>query len=303
MTPLSPHRAGKIGSSQVAALFGVSPYLTRLQLYAHHADGFAIETEDDERMRVGRLLQDDILELVAARFGFEVEPNDENSWVAHPDPDLRAGATVDAFVRRHESGLGVVEVKNVDRDIWLRQWTDDTAPRHIELQLQHQLLVTGAAWGMIAALVGGNELVTVPARGLRHPLPDVHREIEAELRAFWREVAERRPPEPQAHAREIAALAHLYQGAVPEPVLDLSGDSSLGQLIEAYEWAASRRRECEALEAEAKVKILARLGDFQKARGPDGAFVKVTRSKLPATVIQRAAGIQTRLTIAHSSKG
>src|SRR4051812_6258014 len=119
-------RAGYIGASEIAALFNLSPYNTRWDLWSREAKGRALAEPDDERLRWGSLLQDDILAEVAHRMKWSIEPNAGDAFVTHPG-GLQLGATVDAWVRDHEEGPGLVECKNVDWFIHRQTWSEDAA--------------------------------------------------------------------------------------------------------------------------------------------------------------------------------
>lgn len=293
MSELSPARVGKLGSSHIAALFGCSPYLTRLQLYAHFVQGLDIDAQDNERMAWGKRLQDDILDAVVERTGWEVLPNSEDAWVDHGDPTLRCGCTLDAAIFKHERGPGIIECKNVDWLVYKNEWNDAAAPRHVELQVQHQLFVTGASFGAIAALVGGNEM---PPLRLRDPLPRVHRMIEAEIRAFWKEVDERRPPEPRDEA-DLQALASLYPAPIEDPPLDLTGDNELPELAGMYQWGKERLSEGVKTADLYKARILAKAGDHSVILGPAGLVIRISKSRVPESHSTRKAHIRTAITI------
>jgi putative phage-type endonuclease len=292
---LSPHRKGKIGSSMVAALFGRSPYLTRMELFAHFTRGHDIDATENERMVWGRRLQDDILEAVVEAKGWEVEPNPD-SWVEHPDPELRAGSTVDAWVRNHDMGLGVVECKAVDRDIYRRDWTDETGPQHIELQVQHQLWTTGAAWAVMAVLVGGNELRFVPKTGVRLPIPAVHAALDRAIRGFWASIAAGEPPPTQGTEGEIAALATLYDELLPEPVQKLPDDERFAKACADLKWAQEKRKLVNKVYNEARAFVLSRTKDYQLTR-TTGALVRVERQRMTEAEIRRQAHWRTTVTI------
>lgn len=298
---LSPNRIGKIGSSHIAALFGRSNWLTRLQLYAHFVDGYDLEKQEDDRMRIGRLLQDDILQLTIEKTGWELEANPDDSWIDHPDPQYRAGCTLDAWVRRHEWGLGIAEIKNVDFLRWRDEgWSDEAAPVRVELQLQEQMWVTGAAWGVIPVLIGGNDLRIIPSNngivGRRLPLPEVHRSIESALTDFWHRVEHKDPPPVVGHELEIPALAHLYPEPVLDPTLDLIEDAAFAQLVADYQWAKEKGKQLAALEKEAKIKLLGAMGGSALAR-TRGAWVKVGRNRIAGRTQEVKPHTRTELTI------
>lgn len=280
---LSPRRVGKMGSSMIAALFDRSPYLTKLRLYNHFAIGTEIDRDPDERMNWGKRLQDDILEAVQEDRGWDLVPKGDDDWLDHPDPTLRCGATIDSAVINHGKGDGVVECKNVDRLIWLQTWTETTAPPHVELQLQHQLFVTGAKWGAIAALVGGNELHIVE----RDALPGMHEKIEAALRLFWRQVETKTVPDAMGLPEELPALAALYPETIPDPILEMFGDRKAAELVEAvreYLWSLDRAKEAKNIGDRAKARLLAATREYQVTR-THGYRIQVDKSPTSATEI------------------
>lgn len=286
MTQLSPQRAGKIGSSMIAGLLGQSPWLTRFQLYAHFTQGYPLEVADNNRLAWGRRLQDDILDAVAEREGWEIEPNAADVWEDHPDTSLRCGATVDGWVRRNEAGPGILECKSVDWKVYRDEWTDGRAPVHYELQLQHQLWVTGAAWGGIAPLVGGNELAPVIRRA---PNASLHARFEVEVRSFWSCVAKGIEPEPSRF--DLEALVHLYPEAIPEPTLFLWDDEELAQALEELEWSREAAAKAKAVGEAAKAKILARAGGHLNIR-TNGWSATVGRIPIKAATIERKAHVR-----------
>lgn len=294
MSQLSPNRAGKIGSSMIAALFGRSRWHTRLQLWASMRGEYRLDGISDERMEWGRLLQPLILAQTAKRKGWEIEPNEDENWVDHPDPTLRCGCTLDAWIRRHERGLGVVEVKCVDKDEWRGGgWAGGKPPAEVELQVQHQLFVTGAVWGAIAVLVGGNELQE-PI--LREPKPRVHAAIEREVREFWREVEENRRPEPQA-GDDYSVLAELLEDEEPgSPPRELLADIELGQACADFLIADQMRKEASAACDSARAKILARTGRAGVTLVP-WHRVKVTKTAVPARTQQVKPYVQARISV------
>lgn len=295
---LSPARAGKIGSSTIAALFGRSRWHTRLQLWHSFVNGAPLDGAEDERMRWGRMVQPLILEETARRQGWEIEGNQADSWIDHPDPSFRAGCTLDAKVLRHERGLGIVECKAVDRLEWQHgAWAGGKPPMEVELQLQHQLWVTGAVWGAIAVLIGGNELAE-PI--LREPKPRVHRAIERELRSFWREHEERQPPKPEG-ARDNPILLELLPLVDPdEPPLDASQDLELAQACADLETARTMYRQAKVCMDAAEGRILARAKGAGEIIAPD-CRVKITKTRMEPAQIERKAHYRKTITIKQTA--
>ena len=140
-----------VGSSELGALLGCDPWTTPLQLYRRKR-GLEPPRPDNGPMRVGRLLEPQVVQLARERIPLRVRRN-RVTWAHRTVPLF---ATPDAFVGPDR----LLEVKVVGlrgRDGW-----DDGIPCRVSLQVQGQLLVTGRAAGYVAALVGTElELVTV----------------------------------------------------------------------------------------------------------------------------------------------
>lgn len=180
-----------ITSTEVSSLFDLSPYKSEYELYNEKKDKVVINIPDNERMMWGRQLEDSIAHGCAEKMGWKVEQFDEYLRI----PELRIGSSFDYKITS-EGTPGILEVKNVDwlafKNSWI-QHDDGTieAPEHIELQLHHQLLVSGYSWGCICALVGGNELKTVIIK--RNPLMDTR--IKNMVKIFWDRIKTGRAPE------------------------------------------------------------------------------------------------------------
>ena len=111
--------------------------------------------EDNEHMMWGRSLES----LIADHF-FELHPELEETpkagetfrSIEHPF----MFATPDRFATSKRMGtVGVVELKNVGLRL-SGDWTD-YPPDYVQIQVQHQLAVTGHSVAHVAALIGGNE--------------------------------------------------------------------------------------------------------------------------------------------------
>ena len=298
MSQLDPARKGKLGSSDVPALFEAHPWKTALMLYAEHtqAVGYDPEKDPDERMAWGSRLQDDIMDAVAEETGWKILPNPLNRFVEHPDPTLRTGATIDAYCEHPEWGPGLLESKNVDWKQWFEKgWDETAAPRQVEIQGQHQLWCTQHLWVQFPVLRGGNDLIRIPGPDTPRRLQEgIGPQLEAAIRTFWKRVDDREPPPPQGLACEIPALMAVYDDVIRQPPLDLRDDAEFAELLDDLEFARTRRLELEKLEQAAKVSILGKLGRYAEARAAN-AIVKVSKAIMPAH--QRKESVQTRLNV------
>lgn len=101
---------------------------------------------------------------------------------------------------------GVLEVKNVDISKG-RIWDEaQEPPIEYTVQVQHQLMVTGAEWASIAALVGGNRFMFADMKR-DDELIAMIRKLEIE---FWERVLTENPPPVDGSDSTKELLGRLY---------------------------------------------------------------------------------------------
>ena len=199
-----------LGASDAAAVFGVSPYKSPLALYYEKRGEIDMPVAEREALYWGRILQGPI----AVRYGhetgrtvLETPPFELRRHATHP----HMIATLDALATATPTskfppagGPGGVEIKNAG--FFKREDWRDEPPLPFQIQAQHQMFVTGAQWGSIAALVGGVEFFWT----------DIQRNngfIEVLVRQcgeFWARVTSGTPPEPDASDSTRLLLKQLY---------------------------------------------------------------------------------------------
>jgi predicted phage-related endonuclease len=121
--------------------------------------------------------------------------------------------------------VGALEVKNASVYV-AKEWGEENnnePPLQYQIQLQHQLMVTGLAWGSIAALVGGSHFIWAD-RARDEQLINIIAEKEAE---FWQRVIDRRPPEADGAEATREILRQIYPKDTGE---------SIALDAEAIEW-------------------------------------------------------------------
>jgi putative phage-type endonuclease len=253
-------RSEDVTSTESSALFGMSPYATAFELWHRKHDKAIVEIEDNERMRWGRRLQDAIAYGIA----------EDNGWVCEPMKeyirlnDARMGSSFDFKMIDSTNRIGVFEIKNVDYLVFRDKWTVEedgnlTAPEHIEIQLQHQLHVSGYEWGAIGVLVAGNS----PRVLIRERDEAVGKAIEKRIRAFWKSIEEGKEPAP-TFPGDADFLASLYKYAEPGKVLDARGDAEITALCAEYASASERAKLADEDKKTAKAKLLAKIGEHER---------------------------------------
>lgn len=248
-----------VGASEVAALFGVQADY-QLSHYAlwHVKRGIAPPPVDGPRVTWGKRLEEVVAAAVAEEHSAIVQPG----RYAVAD-GCQAGASLDfEFIADpigEFPGPGVLETKNVDWMIHRRQWTDGEPPPHILLQLQHQLLCTGWAWGAVAALVGGNDLRLYRYAARPRLLADIRRRVDA----FW---ASTEPPPADGSDGASHVLAALYPTPVDDS-LDMRDSNEWPEAVQQFIDAAAAKKDATEQYDEARNRVAALLGNYRRGWG------------------------------------
>lgn len=251
-------RSGNINSTDVAALFGLSPYVTEFELWHRLRGAATIELEMNERMKWGTRLETAIAHGIAEDMGLEIAPKKEYIDL----PDHRLGSSFDFQIGNN----GLLEIKNVDSLAYRDKWIDDgvnlEAPEHIELQIQHQLLVSGMEYALIGALVGGNRVVLIR----RERDEEIISEIKIKAAKFWDSID--RGAEPAYDfKRDAEFIIKLNQFVNQGEVLDATEDQHLKNLALSYRTAAAEAKRAEENKQAIKAEILTLIGGAEKTHG------------------------------------
>lgn len=255
-------RKNDVTSTEVAALFGCSPYVTAFELWHRKQGNKDVAIEQNERMKWGTRLQDSIAAGIAEDQGWVIRRMTEYMR----DPDLRLGASFDfAFGKRLEED-GILEIKNVDglafRDGWIVDGDNVEAPPHIEIQVQVQLAVSGKKKAYIGALIGGNRVVLIE----REPDFGVITQIKQRVRDFWISVVGGTPPEPDFQ-RDASFISKLYGYAEPGSILPAHGNPRILALALQYREAGAKEKAAKLSKDAAKAEILTLIGPAEKVMG------------------------------------
>lgn len=251
-------RLNDVTSTEVSALFGLSPYATEFELWHRKKARTIVEIDENERMRWGSRLESAIASGIAADNGWNVEPFKEYLRIE----SLRMGSSFDFKILPS----GILEIKNVDSLAFAQSWTSDgdslEAPPHIELQVQHQLAVAGLEYAYIGALVGGNTVHLIK----RTPNEKVIGRIKSRVAQFWESIEANNPPSPD-FKRDAAFVSSLYKHAEPGSIYDASSDAEIIALVDDYQRASEEEKLAKEKKETAKAQILMRVQDAEKVTG------------------------------------
>ncbi|MET0742978.1 MAG: lambda-exonuclease family protein [Microvirga sp.] len=277
---LEARRTLGIGSSDAAAILGISRYKSAFQLFQEKLGVMPASKNETELLEWGNILE----EPIAQRYSMEtnrrvINPNVTQDGarvftiIRSQSVDFQI-AQVDRFVEKlpdqgenpeEDRDFGVLEIKNAHFFVG-KSWLDEQEPPlEFTVQLQHQLAVTGKQWGSIAALIGGCRFVW----------GDIARDnefIELLTKAedeFWERLKRNEAPPPDGSEWTAKTLAKLFPGEngqiIPAP-------------IEAVDWhvelAKAKQQEKDVLATRGQMenRIKAAIGENTGIRLPDGTI-------------------------------
>lgn len=200
---LAERRTG-LGASDSAAALGESPWKSAYALWAEKA---------------GMVEEQDLSEVEAVEWGQRLEKVVKVAYKEKTGREVRAWPSY--MVRRHKSHKwllatpdalqvdeqgrkGLLQIKTTGA-FNLKEWLDE-APLMYQIQLQHELLVTGRPWGTLVCLVGGQKLVWL----------DFERNdrfceaLVQQLSIFWNHVLRKQPPPVDGSESCRSVLARLH---------------------------------------------------------------------------------------------
>lgn len=254
-------RTMDITSTEVSALFGLSPYATNFELWHRKKKSEVVLLEANQRMKWGIRLQDSIAQGIAEEKGWSIKRWNEYVRI----PELRMGASFD-FLIDSMADVEILEIKNVDglafRDGWFVDDNYIEAPPHIELQVQHQMLVSGCKKAHIGALIGGNKMVCVE----RVPDDKIHEAIRRKVVVFWKSIDDNVEPTPD-FSRDAEFIAGLYRYSEPGKVLDAKDDAEIAQWAEEYKAFGMGIKTAKSGQDEIKARLLMKIGTAEKVLG------------------------------------
>lgn len=244
-----------IGSSDMAAVLGLSPYRSELDVYLDKIGATPADSDEaGEAARWGNLLED-----VVAR-----------EWAHRAGVSVRRVGTLAHVERRHllcdldRMVVGcpahdrcALEVKT--RSAWKAdEWKDGALPEDVEAQTMQQLAVTGLDAIHVAALVGGQKLEDRLVR----PQADYIADLYAVADQFWtHNVQALNPPDISSLDLLIDHLTRLAPEKGVRVELDEAEEREVRHLARLIHEAEAT----EAAGAEAEKRLKALIGD----RGTD----------------------------------
>lgn len=251
-----------IGASDASSILGINPWKSALALYTEKVGIKTPDVSENELMEWGHRLETPIAEAYEDETGrtlfdpgdFEIQRHRTLGFLM---------ATLDRVVLHVNDavpakphpvpGDGVLEIKTTgafNADEW-----EDEPPIYYQVQVQHQLAVTGLGWGSLAVLIGGQQFRWID---IKRNDAFIDKLIAAEEQ-FWWNVQQQKPPAPDGTKSSADALAVLFPQNTEDTAI-LPGDliDADATIVEC----ATKYKELDALSTAAENKIKAALGPF-----------------------------------------
>lgn len=266
-----------IGSSDAASAVGLCPYKSQLELWMEKT-GRTVRNEEpgqDSPMYWGTLLEPFVAAAYAERTDRKVRRL--NAVLQHPTYSFML-ANIDREVVG-AADVQILECKTAG-EFGSRLWRDGV-PEYVQLQVQHQLAVTGKQAADVAVLLCGQKL---EVHRIERDEEVISRLIVLEAR-FWDHVTEDTPPPADGSESAARALRSLYGGN--DTSIDFSGDSELssifGELVSLREEIARMDKRAEQLRQQLEQsmgdasKAIFQGGEITYRRSKDGSGVDLKR--------------------------
>lgn len=267
---LAVRRTG-IGSSDAAAAVGLNPYMSALELWLDktgRADGLPRPDPNDTTSPTywGTLLEPIVAASYTKQTGNRVRR--VNAVLRHPSIPFML-ANIDREIVGAPD-VQILECKTAG-EFGARLWRDGV-PEYVQIQVQHQLAVTGKTAAHVAVLLCGQAL---EVHRIERDDALIGRLVELEAR-FWRFVETDTPPPADGSESADRALRHLYPGN--GETIDFSDDHRLSSVFADLVAVRAEIETRQQLEAQFKQTIQQAMGDAIRAVFQTGA-VSFKRSK------------------------
>lgn len=275
---LSARQTLGIGSSDAPVILGLSRYATPFVLYNEKLGLVARSEKESEQLAWGNILEEPIAQRYALVTGrsvrnprvpgtFTIERSKKNDFmIAAVDRYTLAKPDEPDVLPMQRTSEGVLEIKNASI-FMANDWLDlQEPPVEFQVQVQHQMAVTGAQWGSIACLIGGSTFVW---KDIARDDEFIDMLIEKE-REFWNRLLNREPPPIDGSNLTRAVIGKMHPrdtGTVielPPDAADLIADRAVLKTAEKQNTDAIN-------EVESKLKAI--LGDNTAGTLRDGTVV------------------------------
>lgn len=234
-----------IGGSDAAAIAGLNPWKSPIAVYLEKIGETQAGQTDNERMRIGRDLEDYVARRFSEATGFKVRRR--NAILQHPEHTFML-ANIDRQIVGVNEGLECKVTNSYAKKDWI-----DNIPVHYEIQCHHYMAVTGYDAWWIAVLIGNEKFVY---KKIERDEEIIKHLIQIE-KDFWENhVLKREMPAPDGSKAAEELIKNMYPESNPGTVLELNKfKSKLQRLDEIKELMSKLEEEKKQIEQEIQIEM------------------------------------------------
>ena len=236
-----------IGGSDAGAIAGMNPWKSPFSVYLEKTSDDIKEVEDNERMRVGRDLEDYVARRFEEATGKKVR---RNNFMLQSEEYPFMLANVDREVMGENAVLECKTTSSYNKKEW-----EEGIPLHYHLQVLHYMLVGNYDKGYIACLIGNEAFIYHEIERDEETLKYL---IEIESR-FWDNLQKGIIPNPDGSDDCDNAIKEKYKYSQEDEILLSVDESKFGLLQELKEIQKDTEKKIKQIEQEIKLD----LGEFE----------------------------------------
>lgn len=235
-----------IGGSDVGAILGVNKYKTPFEVYLEKTEPITEVGEQSESAYWGDKFEEVVAKEFEKRTGKKVRR--DRKHYKHKDYHFMV-ANID---RRVVGENAILECKTANQFL-ANDWEGEEIPASYLLQVQHYLFVTGAEFGYIAVLIGGQRFIWKEVKRNEELIEMI---IEAE-KDFWKMVEDKTPPALDGSSAAEKYLKEKYKQAESENSIELGFEykDKIKAYLEKKELLKAFETEVKELENQIKFEI------------------------------------------------
>lgn len=253
-----------IGGSDIAALLGLSPYKTALQLWAEKVGHPGAAEPQGIHLRYGQHLEpfvareyEQVTGLHTSEVGTSIFHPEHGFMFASIDRLVTKEPGAQAFVNGRVTADRLLECKTssvFSRREWGVEGTDQVPTAYL-LQCAWYMAISGCTQADIAVLLGNSDFRVYTVR--RDPRLEALMLDQAQR--FWYEhVLSCEPPQPQTTEDALLLFPKDEQG------LKVEADEETLELLERYESASDEASQSSAEAEDLRAQLMARMGQAQE---------------------------------------
>ncbi|WP_273682524.1 YqaJ viral recombinase family protein [Vreelandella aquamarina] len=260
-------RQSGIGSSDAAAAVGLHPYKSQLELWMDKTGRQSGNVEPTQEQQLnsplhwGQILEPIVAEHYARHTGHRVQR--VNAILQHVEHPWML-ANLDREIVGSEE-VQILECKTAG--IYGAKLWKEGVPEYVQLQVMHQLAVTGQQAADVAVLLGGHEL---QIHRIERDEAMIEQLIALE-RQFWDYVEKDTPPSADGSDSADQALRALFPSDDGE-TLDFCQDAGLSQAFSDLQRVRQILDDAKKQEAKLKHKLQQAMGTATLATFPTGSL-------------------------------